>query len=84
MRGAAVMTRLHAATMFLAVVAGAYSNLMLIGDQLIAFGVSAAICGAASVTAALIAYADRRRRSSAPGRLAGVSKRRDRPGATAT
>lgn len=54
------MTRLRTAALFVAVVAGAYAALMLIIDRLIDFGVAAAICAAASVTAALIAYADSR------------------------
>jgi hypothetical protein len=41
------------------VLAGAYAALTLINDQLIEFGIAAAICAAASFAAALIAYASR-------------------------
>jgi hypothetical protein len=52
------MTRLRIASLFVAVVAGDYAALMLIGGQLIAFGVAAAICAGSSIAAGLIAYAD--------------------------
>ncbi len=51
------MTRLRIASLFVAVVAGAYAALMLIDCQLIDFGVAAAICAGSSVAAGLIAYA---------------------------
>ena len=81
-RGAAIMTRLRIASLFVAVVAGACAALMLIDGQLIDFGVAAAICAGSSVAAGLIAYADRRRREAvAPGRAA-VWERRDQQAPT--
>jgi hypothetical protein len=88
------MTRLRIASLFAAVVAGDYAALMLIGGQLIAFGVAAAICAGSSIAAGLIAYADdadarrqhelgrRRRKAVARGRAA-VWERRDQQAATA-
>lgn len=76
------MTRLRIAALFVAVVAGDYAALMLIGGQLMDFVIAAAICAGASVAAGLIAYADDedarrqhelgrvRRKAVAPGRVA--------------
>jgi hypothetical protein len=52
------MTRLRMAALFVAVVAGDCAALMLVVDQLIDFGVAAAICAGSSVAAGLIAYVD--------------------------
>jgi hypothetical protein len=53
------VTPLRSVALFVAVIAGAYAALTLLNDQLIEFGVAAAICAAASGKAALIAYASR-------------------------
>jgi hypothetical protein len=71
------MTRLRIASLFVAVVAGAYAALMLIDGQLIDFGVAAAICAGSSVAAGLIAYAGRRRRKAVALGRAAVWERRD-------
>src|SRR5262245_53684865 len=56
--GTRVMTGLRIAALFVAVASGDYAALMLIGGQIIDFGVGAAICAGASVAAGLIAYID--------------------------
>jgi hypothetical protein len=87
------MTRVRIAFLFVAVVAGDYAALMLIDCQLIHFGVAAAVCGASSVAAALIAYADdedsrrqhelnRHRRTAVSRRRAAVSEQADWQAAT--
>jgi hypothetical protein len=82
--GAGIMTRLRIASQFVAVVAGAYAALMLIGGQLIDFGVAAAICAVSTVAAGLIACAGgRRRQVVAPGPAA-VCEGRDQQAATVT
>jgi hypothetical protein len=53
------VTPLRSAALFVAVLAGAYAALTLINDQLVEFAIAAAICAAASVASALIAYASR-------------------------
>lgn len=58
-RRTGVVTPLRSAALFVAVMTGAYAALTLLNDQLIEFGIAAAICAAASVAAALIAYASR-------------------------
>jgi hypothetical protein len=69
------MTRLRIASLFVAVVTGDYAALTLIDGQLIDFGVTAASCAAAAVTARLMAYADnRRRRALARGVKTGAEK----------
>jgi hypothetical protein len=75
------MTRLRSASLFVAVVAGDYAALMLIDDQLIDFGVAAAICAGSSVAAGLIAYAGGRRRKAMARRRAAISERRDQQAA---
>ena len=75
------MTRLRIASMFVAVVAGAYAALMLIDGQLADFGVAAAICAGSSVAAGLIAYAGRRRRKAVARGRAAVWERRDQQAA---
>ncbi len=74
---------LRIATLFVAVVAGDYAALMLIDDQLIQFGVAAAISAGSSVAAGLIAYADRRRRKAVARGRAAVWERRDQRAAIA-
>lgn len=65
------MNRLRFASLFVAVVSGDYAALRLIDGQLIDFGVTAASCAGAVVTAWLIARADNgRRRAAARGRAA--------------
>jgi hypothetical protein len=77
------MTRLRIASLFVAVVAGAYAPLRLIDGQLIDFGVAAAICAGSSVAAGLIAYAGRRRRKAVARGRAAIWERRDQQAATA-
>jgi hypothetical protein len=72
------MTRLRSASLFVAVVAGDYAVLRLIYGQLTDFGVSAAVCAGSLVTAALIAYADNRRRQAMARGRAAVWQRRDK------
>ena len=76
------MTRLRIASLFVAVVAGAYAALMLIDCQLIDFGVAAAICAGSSVAAWLIAYAGRRRRKVMARGRAAVWEGRDQQAVT--
>jgi hypothetical protein len=78
------MTRLRIASLFVAVVAGAYAALMLIACQLIDFGVAAAICAGSSAAAGLIAYAGRRRRKAVARGRAAVGEGRDQQPATAS
>ena len=77
------MTRLRVAFLFVAVVAGDYAVLILVNGQLIDFGVAAAICAGSTVAAALIAYADRRRRKAVALGRAPVWERRDQQAAAA-
>jgi hypothetical protein len=77
------MTRLRIASLFVAVVAGDYAVLMLIGGHIIDFGVSATICAGSSGAAGLITYADRRRRKALARGRAAVWERRDRQADTA-
>lgn len=77
------MTRLRIASLFVAVVAGAYAALMLIAGQLIHFGIAAAICAGSSVEAGLIAYAGRRRRKAIARGRAAAWEGRDPQAATA-
>ncbi|OBA72591.1 hypothetical protein A5641_07965 [Mycobacterium sp. 1554424.7] len=71
------MNGLRIASLFVAVISGDYAALAVIDDQLIDFGVTAAICAGSVMTAWVIAHADnRRRRAAAPGRAA-VGLRRD-------
>ena len=77
------MTRLRIASMFVAVVAGAYAALMLIDGQLADFGVAAAICAGCSVAAGMIAYAGTRRRKAVARGRAAVWERRDQQAAAA-
>jgi hypothetical protein len=77
------MTRLRIGALFLGVVAGDYSALMLIYGQLTDFGVSAAICAGSLVTAALIAYTDNRRHKAVARGRAAVWERRDQQAAAA-
>ena len=60
------MTRLRIASLFVAVVAGDYAALMLIGGQLIDFGVAAAICAGSSVAAGPCPPAGYRRPPAVP------------------
>ena len=73
------MTRLHIASLIVAVVAGDYAALMLIDCQLIHFGVAAAVCAGSSVSAGLITHAGRRRRKAVARGRAAVWERRDQP-----
>jgi hypothetical protein len=77
------MTRLPIASLFAAVVAGAYAALMLTAGQLIHFGIAAAICAGSSVAAGLIAYAGRRRRKEVARGPAAAWEGRDPQAATA-
>jgi hypothetical protein len=74
------MTRVHAVSVFVAVVSGDYAALSLIYG-LTDFGVAAAICAGSSVAAALIAYASRRRRKAVLRGRAAAWGRRDQHGA---
>jgi hypothetical protein len=82
-RAAGIMTRLRIASLFAAVVAGAYAALRLIDGQLIDFGVAAAICAGSSVAAGLFAYAGWRRRKAVAHGRAAVWEGRDQQAATA-
>ena len=78
------MTRLRVASLFVAVVAGAYAALVLIVGQSIHFGIAAAAVGAgSSVAAGLIAYTGRRRRKAVARGRAAAWQGRDPQAATA-
>jgi uncharacterized membrane protein YebE (DUF533 family) len=77
------MTRLRVASLFVAVVAGAYAALVLIVGQSIHFGIAAAVGAGSSVAAGLIAYTGRRRRKAVARGRAAAWQGRDPQAATA-
>jgi hypothetical protein len=78
------MNGLRIALLSVAVVAGDYAVLMLIGGQLIDCAVAAAICVGSSIAAGLIADAGRRRRRAVARGRATVWDRRDQQVAAET